>query len=378
MISGGSGLAVGVGGMRAYYLGMIGAMAEIADGDELVTFTTPRYEAVPLPYGQQLREVVCDHVPAGRFGRAAYEHALLGLKARRQPVDVLLSTHNIRPLSWRGPSVVVLQAMQNFLFKDRARARDAYLKVVMPASLRSADRVIAVSEASRRDAIEVFRLEPGRVVTVHHGCAEWAIAAADEYRRSGVPAPPPPLGGRPYILNVSTLYGLKNHARLVEAFGVMAARSSCMHDLVIAGGDADVTRAELAEIAVRAGVGSRVRLLGRFPQEHIASLYANAAAVAYPSLYETFGLPVLEAYAFERPLLTSNVGGGAEIAGEGAIKVDPRDVEAMADGLQTVIEDEDRRRELVTAGRERLADFSWARCARETLGVVRDVSRSSR
>jgi glycosyltransferase involved in cell wall biosynthesis len=374
MISAGSGLTVGKGGMRAYYASMIPSLAAAADPDEVVTFTAPRYEQVPLPYGDRLRRVSCVGAPAGKYGRVLYEHSVLGPLALKEGVDVLLSTHNVRPLLWRRASVVVLQSMQNFLFRDRARARDAYLRLAMPPSLRSARRVIAVSDAARADAIRIFGLEPDRVRTVHHGCPAWALEAAAEHRDRGLPQVPPPLGGTPYVANVSSLYGLKNHRRLIEGFGLMAARTDLPHELVIAGGDSDVTREELAGVAREAGVATRVRLLGRYPQEHLPALYANASAVAYPSLYETFGLPVLEAFAFGRPLLTSEVGGSAEVAADAAVKVDPTSVESIAEGLRRLLEDQALRDELVEAGRERLEQFSWERCGRETLAVIREAA----
>jgi glycosyltransferase involved in cell wall biosynthesis len=374
MVSAGSGLSPGKGGMRTYYQGMVTALAAQAGPDEVVTFTAPRYEPVPLPYGNGFRAVACRGAPAGRFGRVVYEHSVLGLLARSKGIDVLLSTHNVRPLLWRRPSVIVLQSLQNFLLRDRARARDAYLRMAMPPSLRSADRVIAVSEAARADAIRIFDLDPDRVVSVHHGCSPWAMDAAAVHREEGRPEVPPPLGDTPYILNVSSLYGLKNHRGLIEAFGLMAARTDLPHDLVIAGGDSDVTRAELAEVARGAGVAGRVRLLGRYPQEHLPALYANASAVAYPSFYETFGHPVLEAFAFERPLLTSAVGGTAEVAGPAAILVDPEDPQEIASGLERVVSDEALRTRLVAAGAARLKDFSWDACGRRTLQVLRDAA----
>lgn len=376
MVSAGSGLASGVGGMRTYYEGLIPALVAQGQFDQVVTFTAPGYDRVALPYGGRLREVHCSGAPSGRFGRVIYEQTRLPQLARRQAVDVLLSTVNVRPALWRRASVVVVQSLQDFFFPHHAKARATYLRVAMPRSLRGAHRVICVSEAARNDMIALFDIDPERLVTVHHGCSPWALAAAAEFDQSGWPPPPPPVGDRPYVLIVSSLYGLKNHRRLVEAFGVMLKRTCLPHELVIAGGDADVTRNELRAIARSAGVESRVRLLGRFPQEHLPALYANAQAVAYPSLYETFGHPVLEAFAFERPLLTSNVGGSAEIAGTGAVKVEPRSVDDIAVGLQQILEDTDLRAELVEAGRERLADFSWERCARQTSAVIQAAWRS--
>jgi glycosyltransferase involved in cell wall biosynthesis len=310
-------------------------------------------------------------VGQGRLGRVAYEHLRLPRRVSETGADVLLSTHNVKPLGWRGASVVVLQSMQYFfLADDIGGARKAYLKAAVPRSLRAAERVIAVSEATRADAIRIFGLDPDRVVAVHHGASPWATRAAAEFDRDGVPPAPPPLGERPYIAIVSSLYGLKNHRRLVEAFAIALERTGAPHELAIAGREQDVTHEMLREIARHHGIEDRVRLLGAFPQEHLPALFANADAIAYPSLYETFGHPVLEAFAFGRPLLTSNVGGTAEVAGAAAVLVDPNSTEEIAAGLARLLTDQGLREQLAGRAAARLRDFSWQRCAEQTAAAL--------
>jgi glycosyltransferase involved in cell wall biosynthesis len=145
------------------------------------------------------------------------------------------------------------------------------------------------------------------------------------------------------------------------------------HKLVIVGGDADVTRAELVEIAERNGIADRVLLLGRVPQVDVPGLYAGAEAIAYVSLYETFGHPVLEAFATGRPLVTSTTGGTAEVAGGAAKLVDPRNLSDIADGLHDVLTDDALRTRLITDGRRRVRDFSWERCAQGTVDALAEA-----
>jgi glycosyltransferase involved in cell wall biosynthesis len=380
MISAGSGIEPAAGGMPTYYQGLTEGLVKLDEIEALVAFVPPASDALRLPGGDKVETVLCSGLRAGRPGRVAYEQLRLPVLARRQAVDVLLSTVNVRPFTWRGPSVVVLQSMQSFFLPDRiGLARRAYLKAFVPRSLRGADRVIAVSEAARRDAIELFGLDPRRVVAVHHGCSPWALEAGARFEREGRPPVPPPLeDGRPYVVMVSSLYGLKNHRRLIEAFAEATAGSAAPHELVIAGREADVTIAELREVAARAGAEDRVRLLGAYPQQHLPALIANADAVAYPSLYETFGHPVLEAFALRRPLLTANVGGAAEVAADAAITVDPTDVGAIAAGLSRLLGDAALREELVSAGSRRLRDFSWEGTARGTAAALRAAIASRR
>jgi glycosyltransferase involved in cell wall biosynthesis len=376
MISAGRGFAQAGGGMPTYYEGLSQGLSKLDEVESLVAFVPPATDALRLPDSPKLTAVVCRGLRGGRPGRVAYEQLRLPALARRNGVDVLLSTVNVKPFTWRGPSVVVLQSMQYFfLIEDRVNpARRAYLNFAVPRSLRAADRVIAVSETARKDTCELFGLSPEQVVAVHHGCSPWATEAAARFSSEGTPPVPPPLDPeRPYVLNVSATYGLKNQRRLIEGFGLAARRSTFPHDLVIAGREADVSLEELRQTAHAAGVAERVQILGPYPQKHLPALLANAAAVAYPSLYETFGHPVLEAFAFGRPLLTADVGGAAEIAADGAVQVDPRSAEAIGAGLIRLLEDDSLRASLTRAGQERLRRFSWENCARGTARVLREA-----
>ena len=179
-----------------------------------------------------------------------------------------------------------------------------------------------------------------------------------------------PPGGAPYVLCISRLYKLKNHRRLIEAFGRLVSDHDVPHDLVIAGGEADITIADLQEVARASGVADRVHLLGRVPQADVHGLYSGAAAIAYVSLYETFGHPVLEAFAVGTPLLTSSKGATAEVAGGAARLADPEDVEDIAAGLRDVLLDEDLRATLSAAGDARVREFTWDACGRGTVDAL--------
>lgn len=368
MISAGSGFHPTGGGMIRYYDGLLRGLISLPSVSSIVAFVPPWNDGLVVPSADKIELVRCRGLPRNRVGRVTYEQTVLPSEARRRNVDVLLSTHNVRPLLRRAPGVVVLQSMQSFFLPDRiGRSRRAYLRYMVPRSLSSADVVIAVTEAQRRDAIDLFGLHPERIVTVHHGASTWATDAAGEVEEGG----PVPAGViKPYVLTVSRLYGLKNHERLIKAFARVIRRHSIDHELVIAGGDADVRAVDLKQVAAREGITDRVRFLGAAPQDDLPALLGNADAVAYVSLYETFGLPVLEACAFARPLVTSNVGGTAEVAGDAAELVDPWSVESISEGLAAVLLDEDLRQRLSRAGPSRAAEFTWGKCAAETAAAL--------
>jgi glycosyltransferase involved in cell wall biosynthesis len=276
---------------------------------------------------------------------------------------VLLSTCNVKPFLWRGPSVVVLQSLQYLHFPEQfGRARGAYLKHGVKASLHAADAVIAVTDWERSEAIRLFGLDPDRVFTVYHGLSG-AVARASF---DGLPRPSSVVGDEPYVIMVSSLYRFKNHERLIQAFAGLVRERPVPHRLVLVGGDADVTRSELATLAERLGIGDRVLLPGPVPHDDVPALIRHADAVAYVSLYETFGHPVIEALAAGRPLVTTDRGATAEVAGGAARLVDATSVESIAAGLGDVLLDDTLRAALAAAGPRRASTFTWASCARGT------------
>lgn len=266
--------------------------------------------------------------------------------------------------------MVVLQSLQYFHYpKQFGVLRSGYLKSAVRYSVRRAEATITVTDWEQSEAIRLLGLDPNKATTVYHGVSDAVVRAA-----AGTTAPAPAFVGQdPYILMVSTLYGFKNHHRLLQAFSRVVETYGVPHRLVVVGQDADVTREELHEQAARLGIGDRVLLPGGLPHDDIPALIANADAIAYPSLYETFGLPVLEALAFGRPLVTSASGATGEVAADAACLVDPTDVEQLANGIAEVLLNDHLRSQLASLGPARAATFTWTRCAEETAAVLREA-----
>ena len=364
-ISAGGGLGPSAGGMVVYFRGLLGALAERSEVGAIVAFVQPRRGALGIPDHPKIAVAPCRRLPQSRVGRVLYEQTAFPAQVARSGVDVLLSTTNTRPLLRRAPSVVVLQSLQYVFFPEAfGSVRRAYLRSVVPRSLRSADAVIAVSEWERKEAIRLFDLDPEKISTVHHGVSESVRdSLADDPSTAAD-------GETPYIAMVSALYAFKNHQRLIRAFARLVRTHDVPHELRIAGPDADVTAAALAVVASEEGVSKRVHLLGPVAHDEVPQLLAGADAIAYPSLFETFGLPVLEALAFGRPLVTSSVTAMPEVAGDAAVLVDPYDVDSIADGLASALLDGPLRERLRAAGPERARTFTWERCADGTLRAL--------
>lgn len=359
---------VQVGGVGVYYPRMLELLSSHPDIMELVVFT-PVWSQGMVPPGGRGRAVVLNNVPRSRGLRVAYEQTALPLRARREDIDILVSSCNTRPLLWKAPSVVVLHSLQYLFFPGTfGRARRAYLRRVVPASLRRADLVLTVSEWQRREAIRLFDLDPDRIKTVYPGGGDLvgqAPQAATRNQEEGA--------ARPYVAMAANFYGYKNHRRLVEAFARVVRTHGVPHDLVFAGRDADVCAADIVRLAHDLGLGDRVRLLGPLSHDLTLALLKGADAVAYVSLFETFGSPIVEALALGRPLVVSNTGAMIEVAGDAARPVDPEDVNAIANGLADVLLDEPLRRRLREAGPAWAAQFTWDRCASETVTALKSA-----
>jgi glycosyltransferase involved in cell wall biosynthesis len=372
-VSVGGGLGPASGGMIVYYSGLLRGLAEHREVSEIVVFTQPWLGRIGVPEHPKLRLAPCRGLPRNRIGRVLYEQAALPLAIARHSPDVLFSACNTTPLLRRAPSVVALHSIQYLFFPEVfSPLRRRYLEEVIPRSLRHADAVITVSEWERREILERFDVDPARTVTVYPALSDAVVAALR------APRPAAPRRERPYVFMASTLYGFKNHERLIRAFAQLVHSDGVPHELVLAGGDADVTAAHLAAVATSERISERVALLGPVDHALVPDLLAGADAVAYTSLCETFGQPILEALAFGRCLVTSTTSSMPEVADGVAILVDPYDVDSIADGLRTALLDDRARAALERAGPPHAATFTWERSAEQSLAVMRLAIESRR
>jgi glycosyltransferase involved in cell wall biosynthesis len=286
--------------------------------------------------------------------------------ARHLGADLLHLPAALGPVRGRRPTVVtihdlsVLHSPQDF----RPWFRH-YARVVIPRLARRAARVIAVSEATRRDVIEHLEVPEERVVAVPNG-----IAVSEDPRMDGPYRLPPR-----YVLSVGTLEPRKNLLRLFEAVRLLAERPATKDVVLVHAGGYGWLADDVVRTAHSPALRGRVRLLGYVPEEHMACLYRQARLLAYPSLFEGFGFPVLEAMASGCPVVTSDRSSLPEVAGDAAVLVDPESVEAIAEGIRRVWEDDALARDLTVRGLARAQLFSWERTARLTADVYESVLR---
>ncbi|MCW2992663.1 MAG: glycosyltransferase family 4 protein [Conexibacter sp.] len=290
-------------------------------------------------------------------------HVAAAARASRE-VDVFLSTNSYLT-AWftRCPTAIVVYDLVPFVDRENAKTSSARIEqaTIRPA-LRRAAALPCISDATRADLVRLFPRTASKATTIP--------LAADPGFAAPVAAPGHPSLEAPYVLAVGTLEPRKNLERLIAAWSRLSAADRRGHVLALVG----PTGWDAAPI-LAAARDQGARLLGRVSEDELRALYAGASAFAYPSLYEGFGLPVLEAMAAGAPVLTSSLSSLPEVAGDAALLVDPHDPAAIADGLRRLLAEPTLAEELRTRGRARAAAFSWERTASETLAVLRGIAR---
>lgn len=309
-----------------------------------------------------------------------WTHLRLSLELMQRRPDVLFVPSHVLPLLHPRRSVVTVHDLGYRLFPETHRPLDrAYLDLSTRFNARSAATVLADSQATKDDLVRFTGVAAARVTVVHLGRDETLAPEQDPGRlaevqqRLGIQQPGRPAA--PYMLYVGTLQPRKNLVRLVDAFA--AARQQHPELILVLAG----RRGWLADPIFRRvqalGLHDAVRFPGYVADADLPALLSGALCFAFPSLHEGFGFPVLEAQACGAPVLAANTSSLPEVAGDGALLVDPLDTDAIAAGLLRLAGDRALRDRLRAAGFANLHRFSWQRCARETLAVLEAVQRET-
>jgi glycosyltransferase involved in cell wall biosynthesis len=312
-----------------------------------------------------------ERVGAGsRAARTAWQQARLPGRLSALGIDVLHSTHHTLPLRpVRARRVVTIHDVTFFRIPQRyPPARRIYMQTVTRLAAKVADALIVPSKTVRDDVVATLAVAPEHVHVTYEAASsayspvdpEAARAVACRYGMDGA-----------YVLSVGSLEPGKNRGRLIRALRALRDEGiEC--SLLVAGQPAWDYERDYALVS-DLGMADRVRFAGYVPQADLPALQSAAIAFAFPSLYEGFGLPVLEAMACGAPVLTSNVSATAEVAGDAALLVDPLSVASIKEGLRAVITDDALRRKMASAGLARAAEFRWRQTADETHAVYERV-----
>lgn len=288
-------------------------------------------------------------------------------------VDIFHSPDFVLPPVARAVKVLTIHDLSFLRVPECADPRLRwYLGQVVPRSVRRADFLLADSESTRRDLVELLGVPPDRVQVIYGGVdamfapvedAEALRRAREKYAR-----------GRPFILAVGTLEPRKNYPTLIRAFARARQAARLPHALVIVGRKGWVYEPIFAAVD-DLGLHDEVIFPGFVPDEELPALYNAADVLVTPSFYEGFGLPALEAMACGTPVIVSDVSSLPEVVGEAGVRIDPRDEAGLAEAIVRVVGDSALRVGLREAGLRRAREFTWDRAARELLGVYARLGR---
>ena len=361
-------------GIGRYTRGLVDALLPLLGDEDEVTLLYPRGDA--------------------RFARRDWPDRV---RIRRLPLPDRYQTilwHRLRlplPVEWWTGDADIFHA-PNFLLPPVRRAKTLltihdlaflvrpeyawpdlrrFLEKAVPRSVARADHILADSEASKRDAIRLFGLPPEQVTVVGAGVeprfrpmtAEETAGVREKYGLNW-----------PFVFSISTLEPRKNFDGLVRAFARARREANLPHHLVIAGGKGWLYEDIFAAVE-QENAGDFVHFPGFVPDDDLPALYNLADLFAFPSHYEGFGLPLLEALACGTPALATNASSLPEIAGDAAHLIPADDHEALVAGLIHLLTDEDARAALVVRGPQQAARFTWEEAARRLLGVYRALAR---
>jgi alpha-1,3-rhamnosyl/mannosyltransferase len=355
-------------GIGRYVLNLARAMVPLIDVDERLVLlhdpTRPCSLNLAALAGDRVQVVDVPISPFSLRQQWAVPRMLHRLRA-----DVYHSPYYLMPY-WPGvPTVLTVYDLISLLYPQYVSVQARLLfRWMMALALRAASHVTVISQATRGDLLAFYRLSPRKVRAIplaanpaFHPQPSEAVAAL--LARLNIP--------QRYILYLGSNKPHKNLVRLIDAFSRITHYAS-RFTLVIAGAW-DTRYPEPRQRVAALGLENTVRFLGPVPEEDLSALYTGAALFVFPSLYEGFGLPVLEAMACGVPVVCSNTPSLLEVCSDAVLYFDPADVEAIAKALRQALADPDLRAELRERGLARVAQFSWERTARQTLHLYREA-----
>jgi glycosyltransferase involved in cell wall biosynthesis len=358
-------IGTGETGNETYIRGLVRGLQQVTTQHEYLLYTTDPALLPARLLGERFR--ARQVAPAGNIPRLAYG---MPRAARQDRLDLLHVTYTL-PLFLPCRTVVSVHDISYVFFPEAFSPRDrVLLSLAVPLSMRRADRVLTISEHARRDIVQHYRVPEWKVTAIPLAAEEHfqPVAAADELARVRARYRLP----ERYILAVGNLQPRKNLRRLIEAFATLRAAGTITQRLVLVG--KNLWRESEVFAAIRArGLVDEVVATGYVPDADLPAIYSAADVFVYPSLYEGFGVPPLEAMSCGTPVIASNSSSLPEVVGDAALLVDPTNTGELTAALERLLTDEVVSARLRVAGRKQAARFSWTETARRTLAVYEEV-----
>lgn len=305
-----------------------------------------------LPLVHPKKSIVTIHDIAFERERMLYEHSHIGPESRfsRKIVNTLVK---IFTLGKYGANILDYHSWS---------ARFA---------LRKAEKIITVSNFSKKEMVDLYKAENNKIGVIYNGYNRGLYKKADDEEKIKEVLEKYDIE-KPYVLYVGRLEKKKNTANLVEAFAMMKEENKDIKHKLVLVGDASHGYDEVKYVIREYNINDDIIITGWIPEMDMPYIYSGADAFVFPSLYEGFGIPLLQAMACETPIIASQTTSIPEVAGDAAIFFNPKDTRSIARALKNILTNENLRQDLIARGRERVKSYSWQKCAEETLKILTD------
>jgi glycosyltransferase involved in cell wall biosynthesis len=352
------------GGMETYARQLIEALREV-DKLQLTAFLSREAAADTSGPWAEIPSVTVPVQARRRPEWVRGEQLLLPRLAAGRGVGLVHSLASTAPVWGKFKRVVTIHDVIYRIYPEaHAGLRARAMGVLVPLAARRSDRIIVPSTSTSHDLTRLLHIPAEKIDLVPEGVTppgKWPEADGTARRRLG-------LGPRPVVLTVSALRPHKNLSRLLDALALIPGER---RPVLLLPGYPTPWEGELRRYAQELGLGGDTRFLGWVSADELEELYSVASCFVLPSLYEGFGLPILEAMARGVPVACSNRGSLPEVAGDAALEFDPDQPRSIADAIETLLTDRDETTRLAAAGRERAAQFTWEKTAQATVEVYR-------
>ena len=359
-------------GIGTYIRNVLRGLARLDQRTEYILLCRPEDAEVAGELGPNFRAV-----PESARPYSIGEQFRIPLSLVRERAHLLHEPHYVLPPATRCRAVVTIHDCIHLMFPQYLPGAMAYYyaRASMWSAVRKADHILTVSETSKRDILKFFDIPPEKVAVIYNAIDERFLSEPDEEQMDRIRQRYQL--DHPFLLYVGNIKPHKNLGRLIEAFA--RARSRGLEDLrLVIVGDQISKYPPLRQAVHRHRLDKEVRFLGFQPYDTLSVFYRLSRAFVFPSLYEGFGLPPLEAMAAGTPVVTSNVSSLPEVVGDAAVLIDPMDAGAIADAMARVLGDAALRAELIRRGHERVTTFSWERSVARVREVYVDVIGAAR
>jgi glycosyltransferase involved in cell wall biosynthesis len=355
-------------GIGTYVRNLLRHLSRLDAETDYVLLCRPEDSGIAEELGKNFRTIA---EPARPY--SVSEQLRIPLDLRREKIDLFHAPHYVLPPLTRCKSVVTIHDCIHLRFPQYLpnRLAYAYARSSMWVATHRSNRVLTVSEASKRDILRYFRIPEAKINVIYN-------AIDERYGESPSPDEVERVQDRyqlnaPYVLYAGNIKPHKNLERLIEAFHTLRQDPDLAHVKLLIIGDEISKYATLRRAVHKYKLHKHVRFFGFVSDKTLAVLYRLARVFVFPSLYEGFGLPPLEAMASGTPVITSNVSSLPEVVGDAALLIDPHDPGAIAEAMRRVLMDSDLREELRQKGFTRVRQFSWERSIRRVREIYGEV-----